>query len=837
MTQLTPSPLNVLLRHRDRDDTALLDALVLTFNHDLAFFEREVLALLQLTGARLTVVGDVRVTGHDLYAVRHAGTAYLPGLTSCPGAFHPKLLVLVGRDEVTVAIGSGNLTLAGWRGNDELWSVHRAWLEGGSVVPAQVGAFVSLLPDVVQVVPAVAEALRRVGTALASFPGESVDHQVVSSLTRPIIEQLPTGPVDELLLYAPFHDESAAAVRSLVERFQPGVVHVAYQPESTRIDGAAVADLLADRGELFPIADSPYRHGKLIEWRRGESRWALTGSPNLSAAALLRTATNGGNVELGVISPVTDSLMPARATDVDATAELPIFRRSVERAAARDVVLAAIIDDTGVLITTARPLSASAIVEYSLPNEPPERWRSADQVAAGNTEHRVDLPLPAGSRLRLAFVDGAATPAVFVTSVEAVNRVRAARSLGPRTPEIGDVLTDPEAAEKFWSILLAEPNRVRAPRGVSRPTVTRRNDGDRSTTMGDWAGYLDRCRGQFGSRLLSFALGLPDLHVESPSAPRPTDWDDEADFSDEVGALEDDDTNTVLPDPPEPLSRIKERMAEAKRAKYRTFAERRTAEARSAEPHEALIGLRLVLLLAAGEAWNSSDLSWTELLLRATAALESCEGPELEDAAGSLAAVALAVIDHTFATIPTKVDRSNFRKTVDRVAHLLVAADANRIAEYGTGLNRFASRLKPAEVLRLRDLLVNDDPLELSLKALDDEGVAYTRRGALLLLDVASSNPLLTARAVWVVGPRLDNVAVRAPGKVAGQWAAVVRAGPDQIEIRTGGLPGSVLVHHVRRIDVRWTTIADTHAKQPVPPESVEVLERLGLSLDGLRNA
>lgn len=833
MTTTEPSPLKVLLQQRDRADTALSDALILTYNHDLAFFEREVLGLLQLTGARLTVVGDPTVSGHDLYAVRHAGTAYLPGLASCPGAFHPKLLALVGPDEVTVVIGSGNLTLAGWRGNDELWSVHRANIDGGSAVPSEVGTFLALLPDVVNVVPAVADVLRRVGAGLGAFAGSSTDHRLVSSLSRPIIDQLPVGPVDELCLYAPFHDGNGVAVRSLIDRFQPGVVHVAYQPESTLINGAKVLEHIGGRGELFPIADAPYRHGKLIEWRHGELRWALTGSPNLSIAALLRTAANGGNVELGVISPITESLMPTPDSSIDVTVHLPTLNRSAQRPEPRDVILAAMADEVGVVVTTARPLSTAAAIEYSGPDEPPERWHNAGLANAGHSEHRVDLTLPSGSRLRLAYPDGTTTAVVFVTSLAAVNRVRAVRNLGPRTPLIGEVLTDPEAAERFWSILQAESNKVRAPRGVAQP-AQQTSDRDRTATAGDWAAYLDRCRGQLGAQLLSFALGLPELQSTPRAERRAIDWDSE-DFNDEVGALEEDEVDTSLPDDPEPLSRLKERLTESMRAKYRVFAERRAAEAATAEPHEALIGLRLILLLAAGEAWSSSDLSWTELVLRATESLASCTADELEDAAGSLAAVALTVVDYKYAATSVVIDRGLYRRAAAKVAHLLVAADAARIAEYCNGLSHFRVLHDPAEVLRIRDLLVNDDPMELSLKALDDAGIDYTRQGALLCLKAASSNPLHRARAVWGVAVRLDNAAVRVPGKASDQWAAVIRSEADEIEIRSGALPLSVLVQHVRRTDNRWTTIADTHAKQPVPGETLAVLERLGLTLDDLR--
>ncbi len=841
MIEFEPSPLNLLRHHRNKDDPSLSDAVILTFNHDLSFFEREALGLLQLTGARLTVVGDASATGHDLYAIHRAGTSYLPGLAACTGAFHPKLVALVAEDATTVVIWSGNLTLAGWRGNDELWSIHRARAQGGSNVPAQVGEFLSLLPDVVKVVPAVAEVFRRVGAALASMPGDSEEHKVVSSLQRPIIDQLPVGPVDELLLYAPFHDAAATAVRRLIERLQPNHVRIGFQPESTLIHGPAVSELIAGRGTLFPLANSPYRHGKLIEWSIGERRWALTGSPNLSVAALLRSALSGGNVELGVISPLASSLMPDPAEQNDPHQALPTFRRRPDGPSPRDLILSALGDDGGVAVTLARPLSQSANVDYSLPEESPERWRDGGGVLAGDTEYLLALVLPGGTRLRFATADGSATPVVFVTNLAAVNRVRSTRRLGPRTPEIGEVLADPDTAEKFWSILRAESVRLRAPHGTPRPTERHNATGDRFTVVGDWQAYLDRCRSHFGPGLLSFALGVPELQVTSSTEHRVIDWDSDEPFDDEVGALEDDDPDTTLPDDTgsESVPSIVARMTEAMRAKYRIFAQRRSLETTTTtEPHETLVALRLLLLLllAAGEVWPSADLAWTEMVLRAVEALERCEGDELEQAAGSLAALALAVVDHAYAARSSKVDRVDFKRAARTVSHLLVAATSERIEEYRTGLNRFSSSTNPTEVLRLRELLVNDDPLELSFKDLDDAGVDYRHNGSLLVLNKVTSNPLLLAREVSALLTRLDNVAVRAAGRTPGQWAAMIRSNPDSIEIRTGTLPRSVMVHHVRRVGGRLTDIAETNARQPVPAETLAVLARLNIVLDDLHD-
>src|SRR5258707_252144 len=100
-----PSPLTLLLQRAADQRATAEEILFLSFTLDLGFFERTALGPAHALGGRVTVVGDAAVVRHDPRAVRRAGRSYLPGLAACRGAFHPKLAVIVGSEEATVAIG------------------------------------------------------------------------------------------------------------------------------------------------------------------------------------------------------------------------------------------------------------------------------------------------------------------------------------------------------------------------------------------------------------------------------------------------------------------------------------------------------------------------------------------------------------------------------------------------------------------------------------------------------------------------------------------------------------------------------------------------------------
>ena len=381
------------------------EALLLSYTVDFGFLDAVAVALLRSTGARVTVVGDVAMANFDPRSAPRAGREFNAAYAQCPAAFHPKLFVLASDTHAHIAIGSGNATMAGWFHNRELWTVITCTPDERSPLAAQladwldgVAATVRFSAGVEDRLINVAGLLRQTDSTLAEA---ATRHTLVSSLNVPIIDQLPVGPVDELRVFAPFFDPDAAALMHLIERLQPGTIEVLVQSSLAQFDGSAVLAAIRHRhGVVLDDTDTRYRHGKLVEWVRDGRRWALTGSANLSRAALLRSQRGGGNCELGIVSEIAKTLMP---TSADKAA--PDLIRSIvppPRTTQTDtapLLLGAHRSDRGVDIELASAPRDSARVQYTTRDA--DQW--SDLTAALVEERTLGATsiLAPGTRIRL----------------------------------------------------------------------------------------------------------------------------------------------------------------------------------------------------------------------------------------------------------------------------------------------------------------------------------------------------------------------------------------------------------------------------------------------------
>lgn len=886
MVNYEPSERLTLFEHlvaeAQHGDHQARDAIFLTYNVDLGYLEARLLGVCQATGARVTVVADASVWDPDTRAVRHAGRAYHCGLHDAGAAFHPKVMVLVGPKRAVAAVGSGNLTMGGWQYNAEIASVFTGDRDTMPSVFADLSGLLGSLVAEDRLDGLSADAVTRVKTRLddllASATIVETGHRAAASWDGPLIEALPHGPVEELLLSAPFHDPASRGVSALLKRLEPRRVKIAVQPGWTAADPRALEEALdgyrqVSGADIMVMQDAEgagtsgparYRHGKLIEWiELNGSRHAMTGSPNLSVAALLRDVASGGNHEVALISPLESSLFPGEhPIDIAQLPEPPPAAEEGRASTGKEAPLLSAVTRTsaGLRLHLARAAGHEADVQVSPRSDAPDDWVDCGVVPAGTTDLDIPADVVGGSRVRLRWAEAAGTVVfgkpVFVSDPNTVGHRRMPTKNHSRTQNVpqSEIFGDNTAWLDGLLGDLAEFARdVRDSKAPTMPGTGgehQSSNEDRRPSAGEepWLWLQDTAAQRHGWELAAYALALPRLAPEDTGAvgwvdkigPDTSDLDEDTAEGRDAAA---DDAAVGTDEEPDPdHSNDPEKL---KRARQR-WLHKAVRLAPDVSVTSRLLILRLALGIWSAGNWAEGDDEPVELIGELLVHIEHADIPaELEVRVGSLVAVALAMMHDRVDLGAGAAGTLCYRRTVTKVAHLLLGADDDVIGRYCQGLrNEYGGPLGADAVREITDGITSNDPLASAEERMEAHGHDVTRLGPRHLLiegDFTNAVPI-TLQAI-AIGDDCDSVAVWARGR-RGVWALTVWLKPDLVTVHThrdvlrwrhrrlDGLGTPAVVYEKNRANGELGTQWDIVARPRHQPSETSraVLEALGIT-------
>ena len=323
-------------------------SLVATFNAFLPFYEEVVLRRLTNAGVRHNVLlMDARQYSISIqnHPPRLAGRRYTLAPIAVPGAFHPKLIFLVGKHKGLVVVGSHNMTLAGFGFNRELTNViriratddeaglaiaTRAWLEviswidsSSDKLPREIRHMVARVKDFAPWLTARASQIDSDVQLLAGRAG-------APSLWKQVRELL-TAPVKEAFVTGAFFDAKLTFLKQIHADLQPERIVVAIDPATVDIPSekrriAGVRFVRANSlGAYNDEKDRPngYLHAKGIYLRLQNNDCVfVSGSANPSSPAWLATEGDG-NTELMVARLGANSREVASQLGFSGICELP----------------------------------------------------------------------------------------------------------------------------------------------------------------------------------------------------------------------------------------------------------------------------------------------------------------------------------------------------------------------------------------------------------------------------------------------------------------------------------------------------------------------------------
>ena len=237
---------------------------------------------------------------------RRAGLDYTLVPVRLRGAFHPKLIVALGKSKGTLFVGSHNLTLAGFGLNDEVTNEFRAdgadgrygsgsiraaldYLQG--FVPTGIASIGEVFGAVRRNVPwlEATEAVEPGGRVLLTTRGDDAD---LWGRIRPLVPKRPTMA----FVCGPFFDNDLEFLRRLLNDVRPDKLYVGIDPESVVIDPVAVEKLhgvqFVSIGGIPRVPNrrdsgTKYLHAKVLWFIGSDGELLVTGSANPSKAAFL----------------------------------------------------------------------------------------------------------------------------------------------------------------------------------------------------------------------------------------------------------------------------------------------------------------------------------------------------------------------------------------------------------------------------------------------------------------------------------------------------------------------------------------------------------------------
>ena len=306
-----------------------------TFSFDFHHFESQVLRELKRKGVtNVNLFADTTMldksigfsTGH----LKSLSTSYSINSIPCTGAFHPKITILAGENDVLLLQGSGNITNGGHGKNHELFTVFYANKEDQTQLPIIQEAWLYLRKLTAKIEGISSEKLDWVSSNCNLLTDINIKpHQFSeietnfsaallyneeTSIWEQLKELVPSGSVKNIKVFSPFYDEKGTLLNRLSTQYNNCTIDAYLQPnrgihpfKMEELDEISfISWESTNRAKETTVKYQRKLHSKLFWFDAGENQYCLIGSPNATLAAFGTETKRGANDEFAVLIKVSD---------------------------------------------------------------------------------------------------------------------------------------------------------------------------------------------------------------------------------------------------------------------------------------------------------------------------------------------------------------------------------------------------------------------------------------------------------------------------------------------------------------------------------------------------
>ena len=285
-------------------------ALLTTFNFNIDFFEKTMLNRLFDNNVRTVTLFVDSVEFNTALSRAHAsnlGKRYVVSPVFISGAFHPKVVLLLGDKQARLIVASSNLTESGYEKNNEIYNV----LDYTNEKPQNQDLIVRAMDFFLNLRERSANLDKRILEDITLFGYyrrglRSSERYFLTNLETNILTQVGAiikEEVSEIWIAAPYFDARISALDKLRETFLSANLTLYIQQGTSTFPTAFqdAYDIKLFRGFTDSESGRNFYHGKVFLFKTPAKDYVLYGSANCTMNALVKTWNSDGNIEASLM--------------------------------------------------------------------------------------------------------------------------------------------------------------------------------------------------------------------------------------------------------------------------------------------------------------------------------------------------------------------------------------------------------------------------------------------------------------------------------------------------------------------------------------------------------
>ena len=286
-------------------DTALLT----TFNFEIDFFERAILSRLFRNNIRkVSIFVDAKELSKSLINAHSGifGQRYAVNPVSMSGSFHPKVILMIGKNRARLMVSSANLKLSGYCINNEIFD-YIDYDENHPECRDLIVKAIQFFDHCNQFTPQLDNALLASVRNAPFYRKASPNGKLffLENTSTSILDQIKViiqDPVKSITIATPYYDNNLLALKKLKALFPSAAIYLYLQHEKSTFP-ETVQTPFQKNMKVFNKVKAPgnenshFYHGKVFLFKCEKTSYVVYGSSNCTQSALTKSKAQDGNIE------------------------------------------------------------------------------------------------------------------------------------------------------------------------------------------------------------------------------------------------------------------------------------------------------------------------------------------------------------------------------------------------------------------------------------------------------------------------------------------------------------------------------------------------------------